>query len=65
LQIQDSSLNLENIDSQLLGSGMLCGFLGLLHREIICSRLKNEFKCEIIVTEPNVTYQITNSKNKT
>ncbi|CAJ0757529.1 13421_t:CDS:1, partial [Entrophospora sp. SA101] len=43
LQIQDSSLSLETIDSQLLGPGFRCGFLGILHREIICERLEKEF----------------------
>ncbi|CAJ0824579.1 22174_t:CDS:2 [Entrophospora sp. SA101] len=59
LQIQDSSLSLETIDSQLLGPGFRCGFLGLLHREIICERLQKEFNCEIINTPPSITYRIT------
>jgi GTP-binding protein LepA len=59
LQTQDSSLNLESIDSQLLGPGFRCGFLGLLHREVICERLEKEFNCEIITTPPNINYQIT------
>lgn len=58
LQIQDSSLSLENIDSQLLGPGFRCGFLGLLHREIICERIQKEYNCEIITTPPSVTYQV-------
>ena len=59
LQIQDSSLSLESIDSQLLGSGFRGGFLGLLHREIICTRIQKEFNCEIITTPPSITYRIT------
>ena len=58
LQIQDSSLSLESIDSQLLGPGFRCGFLGLLHREIICERLQKEFNCEIITTPPSITYRV-------
>src|ERR1700748_2141503 len=61
LQIQDSSLSLETIDSQLLGPGFRCGFLGLLHREIICERLEKEYNCEIINTPPSVTYQVKNT----
>ena len=58
LQIQDSSLSLETIDSQLLGPGFRCGFLGLLHREIICERVQKEYNCEIINTPPSVTYRV-------
>src|SRR4051794_11344565 len=58
LQIQDSSLSLEAIDSQLLGPGFRCGFLGLLHREIICARLQKEYDCEIIITPPSIIYRI-------
>src|SRR5438874_68958 len=65
LQIQDSSLSLENIDSQLLGPGFRCGFLGLLHREIICERLKKEFNCEIITTPPSITYRVIFSNGET
>ncbi|KLL01807.1 MAG: GTP-binding protein LepA [Mycoplasmataceae bacterium RC_NB112A] len=58
LQIQDSSLSLESVDSLLLGSGFRCGFLGLLHQEIIEARLQKEYNCEIITTPPSVTYRI-------
>ena len=58
LQVQDSSLSLEPIESQLLGPGFRCGFLGLLHREIICERLQKEYNCEIITTPPSVTYRV-------
>jgi translation elongation factor EF-4 len=58
LQVQDSSLSLEPVDSQLLGSGFRCGFLGLLHREIICERLQKEYACEIIITPPSITYRV-------
>src|SRR3954452_17479438 len=58
LQVQDSSLSLEPIDSQLLGPGFRCGFLGLLHREIICERLQKEYNCEIITPPPSITYRV-------
>lgn len=58
LQIQDSSLDLESIESNLLGPGFRCGFLGLLHQEIIQERIKQEYDLEIITTPPSVTYQV-------
>src|SRR4051794_33169827 len=58
LQIQDSSLSLETVDSRLLGPGFRCGFLGLLHREIVCERLEKEFSCEIIITSSSVDYRV-------
>ena len=64
LQIQDGSLVLEPIDSQLLGPGFRCGFLGLLHREIVCERMQKEYNREIITTPPSVTYRVTLSDNK-
>ncbi|KLL05075.1 MAG: GTP-binding protein LepA [Mycoplasmataceae bacterium RV_VA103A] len=65
LQIQDSSLSLEPIDSQLLGPGLRGGFLGLLHREIIKGRLEKEYDCEIIITPPSIDYQIILSSGET
>jgi GTP-binding protein LepA len=58
LKIQDSSLNLEAIDSQLLGPGFRCGFLGLLHKEIIRERLIKEYDCQVITTTPSVNYRV-------
>ncbi|CAG8551725.1 3338_t:CDS:2, partial [Cetraspora pellucida] len=58
LQIQDSALSLEPIDSQLLGPGLRGGFLGLLHREIISGRLEKEYGCEIIITPPSIDYRM-------
>src|SRR5438046_727936 len=58
LQIQDSSLSLETINSQLLGPGFRCGFLGLLHREVIGERLAKEFNCAIITTPPSINYRV-------
>ena len=42
----------------LLGPGFRCGFLGLLHQEIIQERIRNEYKVEIITTPPSITYRI-------
>ncbi|CAI2196655.1 15752_t:CDS:2, partial [Funneliformis geosporum] len=58
LQLQDSSLTLESIESNILGPGYCCGFLGLLHREIICERAKREYALELILTAPSVNYQL-------
>ena len=64
LQIQDNSLSLENIDSELLGPGFCCGFIGILHQEIIIERLEKEYSCEIFNTYPSVTYRLTTFDNK-
>ncbi|CAG8477922.1 5224_t:CDS:2 [Scutellospora calospora] len=58
LQLQDSSLTLESIESNILGPGYCCGFLGLLHREIICERIKQEYDLELILTDPTVNYRL-------
>ena len=58
LQLQDSSLTLENVESSILGPGFCCGFLGLLHREIIQERIKKEYDLELILTAPTVNYQL-------
>ncbi|RHZ37683.1 Elongation factor 4 [endosymbiont GvMRE of Glomus versiforme] len=58
LQLQDSSLTLENVESNILGPGYCCGFLGLLHREIIQERIKKEYNLELILTAPTVSYQL-------
>ena len=64
LQIQDSSLSLESINSNLLGPGFRVGFLGLLHREIICERIKKEYNFQIINTPPTIRYRIKQKNNK-
>ena len=64
LQLSDSSLTFEEEASGNLGRGFRCGFLGMLHLEIITERLKREFNLELVVTTPTITYEITNTRTK-
>jgi len=58
LQLSDSSLSFEEEQSGVLGRGFRCGFLGMLHLEIVTERLRREFSLELIVTLPSITYEV-------
>lgn len=61
LRLSDSSLSFEEESSGVLGRGFRCGFLGLLHLEIVTERLRREFGLALIVTIPTISYAVTNT----
>lgn len=59
LRLTDSSLSYEEESSGVMGKGFRCGFLGMLHLEIIIERLRREFGMELVVTVPTTVYEVT------
>jgi GTP-binding protein LepA len=65
LKLSDSSLSFEEESSGVLGRGFRCGFLGMLHLEIVTERLRREFNIQLIVTSPSISYEVTGADGVT
>lgn len=65
LAVNDPSFEFEPETSDALGFGFRCGFLGLLHMEIVQQRLENEADIDLVQTAPNVTYEVVNKRGET
>ncbi len=65
LRLSDAALSFEEDGSSILGKGFRCGFLGMLHLEIVTERLRREFNLEPVITTPSILYEITDIKGQT
>ncbi|TAK58681.1 elongation factor 4 [Patescibacteria group bacterium] len=65
LKLSDAALSFEEDGSSVLGKGFRCGFLGMLHMEIVTERLTREFSITPIITTPSIMYEVTDTKGKT